>query len=170
MKKRNSGITLVALVITVIIMIIIASISIYEGRKIIATSKVQTLETNMLTIQAKVKAYAEEIDSKVWVYKNEEQNTKRNEEFSNKGMNTISIGENVLDQISDDIKSNAVAYEITGQVLTDMGLEEIKKDTYAVVFNKDDYKKMDLVYPNGVSYEGSVYYSLSKLQQKLENP
>ena len=80
--KKDSGITLVALVITIIIIMILASISVYEGKQIIAKSKVQTLETNMLTIKAKAKVYAEEIDAKVWTYKDSEKGAKRDEEFS----------------------------------------------------------------------------------------
>ena len=54
--KNNSGITLIALSVTIIVLLILVSISASAGTKIISKSKAQTLETNMLTIQAKVKA------------------------------------------------------------------------------------------------------------------
>ena len=66
MKKNNSGITLMVLIITIIVLIIIASISVYEGKELIIKSKINTIKTNMLTIQAKAKSYAEEIDVKIW--------------------------------------------------------------------------------------------------------
>ena len=129
--KNESGITLAALVITIIIMMILSSIAVHEGSKLIRVSKVQTLETNMLTIQAKAKAYAEEIESKIWVYKEDEseKDTKRNEEFENKGMPiTETIGTEALNQVSNDLKSDYVAYTVTGDVLTNMGLKEINTE------------------------------------------
>ena len=85
MRKNNSGITLLVLVITIVVLTIIASITVYEGKELIDKSKVQTLETNMLTIQAKVKAYAEEIEAKVWALEdgagNNQKDGKRKSEF-----------------------------------------------------------------------------------------
>lgn len=170
--KNESGITLAALVITIIIMMILSSIAVHEGSKLIRVSKVQTLETNMLTIQAKAKAYAEEIESKIWVYKEDEseKDTKRNEEFENKGMPiTETIGTEALNQVSNDLKSDYVAYTVTGDVLTNMGLKEINTETYIVIFKKDNYKIMDVIYPDGITYQNSRYYTLSSIQEIMEN-
>lgn len=170
--KNESGITLAALVITIIIMMILSSIAVHEGSKLIRVSKVQTLETNMLTIQAKAKAYAEEIESKIWVYKEDEseKDTKRNDEFENKGMPiTETIGTEALNQVSNDLKSDYVAYTVTGDVLTNMGLKEINTETYIVIFKKDNYKIMDVIYPDGITYQNSRYYTLSSIQEIMEN-
>ena len=53
--KNEKGITLIALVITVILLFIIGGISIKMGTDLINTSKAETIETNMLTIKAKAK-------------------------------------------------------------------------------------------------------------------
>ena len=70
----------------------------------------------------------------------------------------------------ENIKSNYVAYTITGDVLKNMGLDEISDETYIVVFNKGDgeYKSMDIIYQDGVKYKGTIYFSLSKLHKALE--
>lgn len=168
--KKNSGITLVALVITIIVMIIIASISVYEGKAIIKKSKIQTLETNMLTVKAKAKAYAEEIDAKVWALSESEQQTAKEEKFTEKNMTKTTVDSEALGQISIDIKNDYDAYLVTDAALDDMGLSELKEDDdYIVIYSASDYKLMDVIYSAGVDYNGKRYYSLSTLQEVLEN-
>ncbi len=165
MKKNNSGITLMVLIITIIVLLIIASISVYEGKELIAKSKVQTLETNMLTIQAKAKAYAEEIDAKIWTESNKD--SARNTEFLNKGFKNPTT---TIDSKYKSINStNYIAYEVTGDALTNMGLDSIKNEEYIVIYDKDDYKKMDVIYPEGVVYNKIQYYALSDLQSALND-
>lgn len=162
MMKNNSGITLLALIIIIIIIIIIASISVYEGRELIAKSKVQTLETNMLIIQAKAKSYAEEIDAKIWTEKEENKDSKRDEEFGKKGFENPSV------EIPSEVnRTNCVFYQISENGLTNMGLDDLKNEKYIVSYDKDDYKKIDVIYPNGVKYKNVIYYTLSKLKIAL---
>ena len=149
MKRYNSGITLVALVITIIVMMIIASIAVYEGKELIQQSKIQTIETNMLTIQAKAKAYAEEIDSKVWALSDKE--SKRENEFEKKGL------ENVGEK----------QYKVTNDGIEKMGLSDLKGDEYIVEFDSD-YKVRDVIYSKGIKYKGETYNKLSEIQQVLD--
>ena len=167
--QKNSGITLIALTITIIIMMILASISIYEGKEIIRRSKMQTLETNMLTIQAKSKSYAEEIESKIWTEC--DKSSARNDEFSNRGFDnaTSTVTTEQLNQISDEIKNSYVAYTVNKYALKNMGLGELKEGEYLIIFNENDYNLMDVIYINGAEYNGNIYYSLSSLQEAIEN-
>ena len=55
--KKNNGITLITLVITIIILTIIGSITVYEGVQSIEEAKVQKCITNMLSIKSKVNGY-----------------------------------------------------------------------------------------------------------------
>lgn len=168
MMKNNSGITLATLIITIIVITIIATISVYEGKELIAKAKVETLETNMLTIQAKAKSYADEIDAKIWT--ETDKDTARDNEFYAKGFSApINLSSEMLEQVNDDVKSDYVAYTITGDVLKNMGLDEISNETYIVVFNKSQYKSMDIIYQDGVIYKKEKYFSLSKLHKALEN-
>ena len=60
--KNCKGITMIALVVTIVILIILASISIIEGKKLIKEAKIENILTDMITIKAKVKGYAEELE------------------------------------------------------------------------------------------------------------
>ena len=63
--KNNKGITLIALVITIIVMLIIASIAIYYGTEEIEKANIENVRTNMLLINAKAKEYCEEANFKL---------------------------------------------------------------------------------------------------------
>ena len=176
MMKKNSGITLLALIIIIIVLIIIASISVYEGKELIAKSKVQTLETNMLIIQAKAKSYAEEIDAKIWTEKEEEKDSKRNEEFGKKNFvnPSSSLDSKYENQINNEIdKDNYISYSLSTSTepqknaLLEMGLDDIENENYIVVYDKKDYQKIDIVYVDGVSYKGVQYFTLSNLKNAL---
>ena len=171
MKKNNSGITLLALVIIVIVLIIIASISVYEGRELIAKSRVQTLETNMLLIQAKAKSYAEEIDAKIWTESDSKKDELRNRAFKDdkKFSDPVTVEQKYLDQISDEIKNNYIAYTITDEALKNMSLEDIKNESYIVIYNKEDFNKIDIIYADGVKYKGNNYFTLSELKKVLSS-
>lgn len=70
--KNEKGITIIALIITVVVLVIIASISITAGSQLIQEAKTQTIETNMLAIRAKAKSYAEEIEAATWALSSSE--------------------------------------------------------------------------------------------------
>lgn len=66
MKTRESnGITLTSLVVTIVMLVIIAGISIYSGKATIKKARLEGLKTNMLLIQAKAKEYVEEANFKI---------------------------------------------------------------------------------------------------------
>ena len=58
--KNNKGITLLALIITIIVILIIAGITIYGGSNLIKEVEAEDVKTNMLLIQAEVKNFAEQ--------------------------------------------------------------------------------------------------------------
>ncbi len=168
--KKDSGITLMALIITVIIMAIIASISIYEGRKIIKTSRIQTKETNMLAIEVKAKAFAEEIESKTWTEKDEtKKDEARNTEFNERGMEATEVSEEALSQVSNEITTEYAAYLVTADALNKMGLSGVEDSKYIVIFSKNDYKLMDIIYIDGIEYNNKKIYTLSNLKPELES-
>lgn len=186
--NNSSGITLVALAITIIVMMIIATISIYEGRKIIKEAKVQTLETNMLAIKAKAKTYLEEVEAATWALPESGENNKADtrisfltnpiDENGYEMENTELTDANQINQLKDDLKSatNIEAYSITENTLKKMGLDEAIEDIkdgdkYIMVFAIDtegnnivNVNSIDIIYTSGIEYEGNVYYTLSALQ------
>ena len=58
--KENKGITLIALMVTIIILLIIVGIAIYNGKETIQKANLEELRTNMLLIEAKAKGLVEE--------------------------------------------------------------------------------------------------------------
>lgn len=61
MKMReNKGVTLIALMITIVILLIIAGIAIYSGKDIIRRADLEALRTNMLLVEAKARGLVEE--------------------------------------------------------------------------------------------------------------
>ena len=57
--KNQKGITLSTLVVTIIILVILAAVSLRTGSEVLNSSKMQNLKTNMLLIQAKAREYTE---------------------------------------------------------------------------------------------------------------
>ena len=57
--KKNNGITMVALVITIVVLLILSSIPINAGKRVIKQSELENLKTNMMLIKVKVKEYVE---------------------------------------------------------------------------------------------------------------
>ena len=182
MKRNDSGVTLLVLVITIVVLTIIASITVYEGKELIDKSKVQTLETNMLTIQAKAKAYAEEIEAKVWVKEGEAKETARDKAFLDKGefkrlpFQEENLSQAHLNHLSDEIKTEGYsAYLVTGSALEKMGLNDISNEIYYVVYNQkeneneNDSMLIDVIYKEGIRYNKNTYYTLSEIQNVLSN-
>ena len=166
--KKNEGITLIALIVTIIVLIILAGISIGEGTSLIKKAKVENFITNMITIRANSKVYAEEINAKTW-------NLNDNGESRNKlfeadyGMKRESEALNSAQISALDFESDEYdCYSVTETTLENMGLESIKDDTnYVVVYKSDDYTKLDIVYKKGITYNGETYYTLSTLQNAM---
>lgn len=172
--KSCKGITMIALVVTIVILIILASISIIEGKKLIKEAKIENILTDMITIKAKVKGYAEEINSEVWDLK-ENKEEKIKELFKQKYNidNTDITNNDILSQIDSNI-TNKICFEISQSALTEMGLMDIaqslsdeERQNYIMVYDVNDCTNLDIVCIEGIPYDGVSYYSLSCLQNKF---
>lgn len=170
-KKNNSGITLIVLVITIIVILILAGITIDGGTKLIKRSKIESLLTNMITIKANAKVYAEEINAKVWDLSETEKKTKRAELFSETySMESDTEAVSKVDSTIND-SNGCEAYKITKETLINMGLVDLANETedgeFVVVYNSKDINKLEIVYPSGVPYEKSTYWTLTALNNKM---
>lgn len=165
MKQFNSqkGITLISLIIAIVVLLIIASIAIHEGTNLIGQARVQTYETNMLSIEAKVKGYAEDIEAAVWTKDDSDKQQEREKKFKEYGLEKTTLSDEVKTTISQNY-----AYLITDEGLNKMGLSDLKGEKYIVIFDKSNYKNMDIVYQNGISYDKKTYYTLSELKEVLK--
>ena len=159
--KNQKGITMIALTIMIILLIILASVSVTGGTKVIKEAQLESIETEMLTLKAKAKGFAEDIDSKTWnIQGDEERENKKAELFSSLyGMSVV--GDTDVYNLS---VSDPVFYAITNQTLSEMGLSEIDPTRYVIVFSSSDYTNMDVVLIEGFKYGKSINYTLSEME------
>ena len=153
--KNNKGVTVISLIIVVIILVLLASITVYEANGLIAMTKKQSIATNLLLIQAKVRIINEQV-----VFEKDE--NKKQE---------LLVGTKLSDdqQTLNSLKEKQVIpsddtgekyYRLSQNDLNNMGLEAIDaSDGYVV-----NYETEEIIYIYGVQNEDGVYlYKLSEL-------
>lgn len=161
MNRKERGVTLVALVITVVVLLIIASIAVYSGSDTVRKAKLEELRTNMLLIEAKAKGLVEEVNFKIGLTKPEDAEYAGKKE---KAENEVYVGAGLE-------KANGVSapasipvsecYKVTDTTLQNWGLEDMEKEEgeeYLIKF--DDVNATVEVY-NTLGYEGK--YSLTEI-------
>ena len=174
MKKEN-GITLTVLVITIIVLVIISGITINEGMESIQRSELENLKTNMLLIKAKGKEYAENSNFKLGTNiekVSKQDKTKRIETAEKELVGEKIIDYNILDKLNVDINNipeYTYYYKLTEDNLNFIGLGNIKLENEEIYIIKYNIKDVSIEIYNsiGFEYEGNTYYSLTDLE-KLE--
>lgn len=157
--EQDKGITLVTLVITVIVLVIIAGITVYSGLDVIKRANLESMRTNMLLIQAKAKEYVEEADFKMGPNNDE---TKKVEVYNSYNFKKAS---EVTEISLPDKFTGDNFYYVTTDALNQMGLtniaEELKdEEAYLVEFNEED---LEVEVYNTLGYDGK--YSLTELEE-----
>lgn len=150
MNKNSKGITLVSLVITIIILMLITSVTVYTGTNVIKQVTLQNVNTDMMLIKAKVKTMEEQ--------------AKFNKDNSNyKGTPLIDVHDNkkigklVDEEIVEDITKY---YLLSKEDLNSMGLEKIDiADGYLV-----NYESEEIIYVRGLKKDDNMYYKLSDIK------
>lgn len=149
MKNNEKGITIVALVVVIIVMIIISGIVIYEGTSIIGDAKTQSINTNLLLIQAKAKTIKEkkefkEIENYIGTLADEQIKTK--------------IG----------VSSETNIYVLSQTELDEIGLDVSGNNKYAVDY---DSENIEIYYIDGVKDKENnrMCYSLTDISQLIVN-
>lgn len=163
-KNKDRGITLASLVITIIVLLIIAGISVYSGTDIIKRAKLEELKTNMLLIETKAKECVENANFKLGKIDNLGDDEKQNRiNEAKKELKGTEIDE--ADNIDIEKSEYNYYYKLTEDNLKDMGLSNIKlSDTDGLYIVKYDIKnaKVEEIY-NTKGYEGK--YSLTDIEQ-----
>ena len=163
-KNKDRGITLASLVITIIVLLIIAGISVYSGTDIIKRAKLEELKTNMLLIETKAKECVENANFKLGKIDNLGDDEKQNRiNEAKKELKGTEI--NKADNIDIEKSEYNYYYKLTEDNLKDMGLSNIKlSDTDGLYIVKYDIKnaKVEEIYNTKV-YEGK--YSLTDIEQ-----
>lgn len=156
--KNENGITMIALVITIVLIIILATISIKIGSSVISETKLQTIRTNALLIQTKVKTISEkhnfDSDSNPFI-----------------GVNITSQGqEEILEKVKtimglQEIKDEDYYYVLSKEDLNNMKLEKVNIDDGYVV----NYKTNEVIYLRGIEdSDDTLKYKLSEIAQEEE--
>lgn len=173
--KGNKGITMVALVITIVMLLVLAGISIGAGNNVIKESKLENLKTNMLLIKVKGKEYVENANFKLGT--NIDSATDKDARIESAKVELkleqeqqININDSMLDGTSIDVSDTSeyiYYYKLSSQNLTDMGLTNVKSDEengwYII---KYDVKNVQVEVYNTKGFENNEnkYYSLTEIQ------
>jgi len=161
MNRKERGVTLVALVITVVVLLIIASIAVYSGSETVRKAKLEELRTNMLLIEAKAKGLVEEVNFKIGLTKPEDteyagkKEQAENEVYGGAGL------EKATDVSAPSAIPVSECYKVTDATLQNWGLEDMEKEEgeeYLIKF--DDVNATVEVY-NTLGYNGK--YSLTEI-------
>ena len=167
--EENRGVTLITLVISIIVLLILAGITVYTGKESIKKAKLEELRTNMLLIEAKAKEYVEEANFKMGINPNNLTEEQKNDIRSTVYIYTakLDLASNVtVDDSSIPIKE---CYVLTKEALKEWGLDKIElKDgeQYLIKFNDiitEDNKTLSVEIYNTKGYDGK--YSLTEIEQ-----
>ena len=156
MLKHNKGITLTALVITIIILGMIVAITISASSPLIDEAKLQEEKTTLLLIQAKWKVEIEKVTFD------------GTSMFADMGT-VITEGEN-KGYLNDEYKvqvdskwgvEEGIYYKLSQECLNDMGLSDVNTGKGYIV----NYSNNDIILESGFEYDGTTYYKLSDIEK-----
>lgn len=141
MKKNNSGITLVSLVITIIVLLILSSIAIYSGVGTIRSARLTKFTTEMKMMQQKVN---ELYDSYI-----------NNKSITVNGVEYVGQGEHTTQNTEDGQ---------TQTVQTKLGIQDIGEDPEDL-FNTNRLEEVFSAEGSGITDRtGYMYYDLETIQ------
>lgn len=177
--KQNKGITIMALVVTVVVLLILAGISIEKGTNVITRSQLENIKTDMMLVQVKGKEYVENANFELGTgydkLTDESEKTKRLETAKSKLKGTEITDATNLDSnlgitaenFQTDNDNLIFYYELSNQDLADIGISDVKSDEkngkYIV---KYDLKNVDVEVYNtkGFTNGDKSYYSLNEIE------
>lgn len=170
--RNNKGITMVALIITVILMLILFTITINYGKDTIKKTKLESFKTNMLLIEAKAKEYVEKANHDLGVKPDEateEMVTKAKEEL--KG--TVLTSSELLTQMGltgiqpVDETNRVYYYEFSTDNLKEMGINGVESNSsegiYIVQYDVSNVE-VEIYNTQGFKVNNTIMYSLSEIR------
>ncbi len=150
MNKNQKGITIVSLIITIIILLIIGGTTVYIGTSVIKQATLQTINTNMMLIQAKTKTIAEQAK-----FNNNQDN------YKGTVLSEV-LGNKKIDKLLEIgiIEDTSKYYLLSKDDLVSMGLEKIEiEDGYIV-----NYETEEVIYVKGYDNDGITYHKLTDMK------
>ncbi len=173
MKRKEEGITLVVLTITIIVLIILAGITVYNGKDSIQKANLEGLKTNMLLIETKAREYVENASFDLGVNPDnatDEMKLKAQSELSGEDKGTVVTSSDSLSSelvsigiSQEDINAGNV-YKLTTENLEKMGIKDVESNDeegwYVIVYNIDN-TTAEIYHTMG--YQGK--HSLTEIEQ-----
>lgn len=155
--KNKKGITLVSLIITIVVLLILASIATYSGISVIKSSSLTAFTTELKIMQTQVNAMYETEKEKAKEYgkriTGNEQAIKIFKELKEKDPQFVNID-------ADDIEG----YKYWDKDwIEELGIEGIEQ-TFLI-----NIEKRSVVSYEGFEYEGQIFYTLNQLPDNLYN-
>ena len=154
--KNNKGITMISLVIVVVIMILLAYITAYESNELISIARVQSVTTDLLLIQAKVRIINEKV-----IFENDKENTQLY--VGDKLSNSVEVLNKLKNKgVLTQDETGEKYYILSQSHLAAMGLDTLSEEDGYIV----NYETEDVIYVKGVkNTEGKYVYKLSEMNQ-----
>ena len=152
--KNDSGITLVALSITIIVLLILSTVAVSSGKKAIENSRLTTFTAEMKVMQSEVNLLYDK-------WKNEEKI-----KFGDEEKEITNIGNTITDEQKNRYDSLNLTNDYKlydANVIEKLGIEGIE-GTYFV-----NIKDRKVISVEGLSYGGKKYYTLDALPEGLYN-
>lgn len=150
--KKSNGVTLISLVITIIVLIILASISVYSGKNTIKSSKFTKFKTELEIMQSQVNMLNEKYKKKIEELPEGAHFNEIGEEIS-----LVSNVDEIFTEVGENDKSGYRYYDkIT---LKDLGIDGLENEFLVNVATRK------VISTEGFEYEGTVYYTLEQITQ-----
>lgn len=151
--KKNKGITLVSLVITIIVLLILASIATYSGLNVISSSKLTTFTTELKIMQTEINELYQEDSEK-------EYGVEITGEFQTQA-------DKVFTELKDDTETGITSQEgyryWDKTLIKELGIEGVEQDFFI------NLQKRSVVSYEGFKIDGKTYYTLSQVPNGLYN-
>ena len=148
--KDNKGVTLVSLVVTIAVLIILASIATYSGVNVIKQSKLNKFTTEMKIMQTEVNSLYDRYSSgEVSVLEI--------------GIELDSEANNVFTESGSGITDSSGYRYYDIETIESLGIEGVEEEFYVNV------EKRSVISRLGFEYEGEKYYTLEQLPNGLYN-
>lgn len=173
--KKNKGITMIVLVITIALLLILAGISIQSGGNIIKRADLENLKTDMLLIKVKGKEYVENANFNLGTsfdkLTDETEKGKRIEMAKSKLKGTEIQNASELskfgitsDQFEQEKNNLSLYYALSTSDLEEIGMDDVSsKGQYIIKYNVKDMT-IEIYNTQGFENKDKTYYSLSELE------
>lgn len=167
--KKNKGITMISLVITIVLIIIIAGISIGQGSNVIKQSQLENLKTNMMLIEVKAKEYLENANFKLGTNIDTATDKESRIENAKQELKGEIVDKSILDGKVNITENDEYTffYKLTTEELDNMGISKVKSDEEnGLYILKYDLKNIEIEVYNtkGFENDGKIYYALNDIQ------